>query len=79
MRRAFVAIRRHGLTDRHSLHNQLLRTRTTSHRSPSFWRQLQLTFGSGLIYKLYVLHSQIDALGLEVEVRTVARPIIPPN
>jgi hypothetical protein len=58
-----------SLTDRYSIRNKFLRMRLASHRAPGFFQQLQLLFGSALIYKLYVLSSQIGAIKLQLEVR----------
>ncbi|KAI0280738.1 hypothetical protein BC826DRAFT_1191391 [Russula brevipes] len=54
------------LTD-NSLGDQLLRARIESHRSPGFFQQFRLASLSGLTWKLYVLHSQIEDTRRELE------------
>jgi len=49
------------------LRNQLLRLRTTSHRSPWFCQQLGLAVLSGLTWRVYTLHLQIANLRRELE------------
>jgi len=50
-----------------NIRNKFLRMRLASHRAPGVFQQLQLLFGSALIYKLYVLSSQIGAIKLQLE------------
>jgi hypothetical protein len=43
--------------------------RIESHRSPGFFRQIELGFRRGLTYRLYLLSSRIRAVKMRVEVR----------
>ncbi|KAI9508003.1 hypothetical protein F5148DRAFT_1200205 [Russula earlei] len=58
------------------LHNEYLRMRTESHRSPGFFPQLRLTFLCGLTYRLYDLSSRIGGFQREVELAVGERQFI---